>query len=534
MMRVFWIFSLAVALSVGAPAARTAEVQPTGWTARTLPEIAEALAAKRVTSVKLVEAYLSRIARIDRAGPRLRSIISINPDAMAEARRLDSMRAEGKVLGPLHGVPVLLKDIIESKDRMATTAGSLALRDNVTGRDSPLVAGLRRQGAIILGKTNLSEWANYRSEHSLSGWSALGGQVKNPHVLDRSPCGSSSGSAAAAAASLAAGTVGTETNGSIICPANVNGIVGFKPTVGLVSQRHIVPLSPSQDTAGPMTKTVKGAAMLLNAMATGRAKRDYLKALEKATLQGKRIGLLRFDEGSNPDIKALFLGAVQVLRRSGAHIVEIKKDPGRYGGLWDDQITVLDYEFKSAINSYLASTPKTVKTRTLDDLIAFNKKHAEAELALFGQDVWERAAPLGGLDTPAYVLSRRRVQAATREAGIDAMLAAYRVDILIAPSGPLTSRIDTVNGDVWPPFPSAGSTAAIAGYPHATVPMGAVHGIPLGISFIGARDRDAEVLAVAHAYEQASNQRVEPAYLPTAGIREEIAPALEGLVNRAK
>ena len=505
--------------------------QPTGWTAKTLPEIGDALAVGQVTSKDLVEAYLERIGKIDRSGPKLRSIISINPDALLEAHRLDALRASGTVLGRLHGVPVLLKDNIESKDNMATTAGALALRDNITSRDSPLVAGLRAQGAIILGKTNLSQWANFRSEDSMSGWSAIGGQVKNPHILDRNPCGSSSGSGAAMAASLAAATVGTETNGSIICPSNANGIVGFKPTVGLVSQQYIVPISSSQDTAGPMTKTVTGAAMMLTAMATD-AKIDYVEALKGATLKGKRIGILKFAEGTNKDIQRLFHDAVEVIRSAGAELVEIKKSPVTNSNFWEDAGTVLDYEFKATINAYLASTPNTIKTRTLDDLIAFNKEHADIELELFDQSIWEKASPLGDLTTPDYILARNRIQAATRDAGIDAMVDAYGVEILISPSGSVASLRDTVNGDVSASSAGAGWMAAVAGYPHATVPMGTVHGIPAGISFISGKDRDAEVLVAAFTYEQLSNKRVEPRYLPSATVRDEIAPALEGVLYR--
>src|SRR5690606_32769447 len=283
----------------------------------------EALADGEITSLELTRAYLARIAALDRAGPRLQSILALNPDALAEAETSDGRRARDQELGPLDGIPILLKDNIESKDAMATTAGALALEDNVTGRDSPLVAGLRAQGAIILGKTNLSEWANFRSENSMSGWTALGGQVRNPHMLDRNPCGSSSGSGAAAAASLAAGTLGTETNGSIICPSSANGIVGFKPSVGVVSQEHIVPISSSQDTAGPMTKTVMGAAMIMNAIATGGPDVDYTAGLQRDALKGVRVGVLQFAKGSNLAIHNLFLQAQEELKAAGAILVDI-------------------------------------------------------------------------------------------------------------------------------------------------------------------------------------------------------------------
>lgn len=497
-----------------------------GWTALSLPEIAAAVQSGEVASETLVEAYLDRIERIDSAGPALQSVISVNPDALAEARALDAMRAEGNILGPLHGVPILLKDNIESKDNMATTAGALALKDNVTGRDAPLVAGLREAGAIILGKANLSQWANFRSNHSMSGWSALGGQVRNPHMLDRNPCGSSSGSGAAAAASLAAGTVGTETNGSVICPSNANGIVGFKPTVGLVSQALIVPISSSQDTAGPMTKTVRGAAMMLTAMASGEQQTDYAAALDANALTGARVGVLRYAQGSNPDIIALFDAALTELQEAGATLVEIEEAPPWPGHLWGNSLDVLKYEFKATLNEYLEDAAPAVTTRSLEEVIAFNEANSEVELALFGQDIMTDSQAMGGLDDQAYIDARDAVQSAARENGVDALLAEYGVGVLVAPSGPVASRVDPVNGDVWPDWAGAGSLAAIAGYPHLTVPMGTVHGMPVGFSFIGAADADAAVLSYGYAYEQASRKRAEPQYLKSAEDRPEIARAM--------
>ena len=502
--------------------------QPTGWLAKSLPEIAAGVAAGEVNSEDLVNAYLERIKKVDRSGPNLRSIISLNANAVAEAKRLDELRAAGEIKGPLHGVPVLLKDNIESKDEMPTTAGALALKDNVTGRDSPLVAGLRAQGAVILGKTNLSQWANFRSNDSMSGWSALGGQVKNPHSLDRNPCGSSSGSGAAAAASLAAGTVGTETNGSVICPSNANGIVGFKPTVGLVAQDLIIPISSSQDTAGPMTKTVKGAAMMLNAMATGEAKTDYVAGLMPGFLKGKKIGVLTYARGGNQDIHIRFDAAIEVLRALGAEIIEIAERPERPSGFGRAARQVLYYEFKATLNEYLAGTPETVQTRSLADLIDFNEANADAELALFDQSIFKGAVDMDDLTAPEYIEARDMVQKATRQEGIDKLLADYDVEMLVAPSGPVVPRIDPANGDVWPSFPGAGSMAAIAGYPHGTVPMGTVHGLSVGLSFISAKDKDADVLAAMFAYEQATNLRAEPLYQESLNDRPEIAPALEG------
>ena len=498
--------------------------EATGLLAKTLPELSAALANGETTSAQLTQAYLGRIAALDRAGPRLQSILAVNPDALAQAAASDARRASGQALGPLDGIPVLLKDNIESADPMPTTAGSLALKDNLTGRDSPLVAGLRDHGAIILGKTNLSQWANFRSNQSLSGWSSVGGQVRNPHMLDRNPCGSSSGTGAAIAASLAAGGVGTETNGSIICPSNVNGLVGFKPTVGLIPQDGIVPISPSQDTAGPMDRTVLGAAMLMNAMDAGET--DYTAALTPGALKGVRVGVLRTAQGSNPDIIARFDTALEVMKGQGAELVEVEGvEPPE--GFWPASLLVLEYEFKASLNTYLAAAPPAVTTRTLADVIAFNKDHAAEELALFGQDLFEASDALGPLTDEAYVNALTLVQSATRENGIDKLLAGHNVSVLIAPSGPVSPRVDPVNGDVWPEWAGAGWAAAIAGYPNLTVPMGDVHGVPVGISFMGGKDTDAALLGYGYAYEQASGIRLTPKYLETAEDRPEIKAAMQ-------
>ncbi|NQY13142.1 MAG: amidase [Henriciella sp.] len=494
---------------------------------QTLPDIAAALEAAEVSSEELVTAYLMRIEQIDRSGPTLQSVLAVNPNAMADAQASDARRTMGKAWGPLDGVPILLKDNIESLDPIATTAGALALKENVTGRDSPLVAGMRAQGAIILGKTNLSQWANFRSNDSMSGWSALGGQVRNPHMLDRNPCGSSSGSGAAAAASLAAGTVGTETNGSIICPSNVNGVVGFKPTVGLVAQDYIVPISSSQDTAGPMTKSVKGAAMMMNAMATGDAKTDYVAALDSGSLAGKRVGVMRFSQGSNADILDRFNAALAVLEAQGATLVDIDSFSPDAENFWGDALSVLQYEFKHTLNEYLASTPETVTARTLADLIEFNQANAEIELALFDQSLFDASQEKGAITDEAYTTARDTVQRASRDAGIDRLMADYDVQMLVSPSGPVSPRVDAINGDTWPAWAGAGYLAAIAGYPHITVPMGDVHGVPIGFSIMSGKDADAEVLSWGYAYEQASQMRVEPQYLETAEARPEIAAAMK-------
>lgn len=508
-------------------AAQNVSYAPSPLLSKTLPQLSEALETGETTAVDLVAAYQDRIETVDRDGPTLQAVLALNPNALQDAEASDERRANGETLGPLDGIPILLKDNIESLDPIATTAGALALKDNVTGRDSPLVAGLRAEGAIILGKTNLSQWANFRSNDSLSGWSALGGQVRNPHMLDRNPCGSSSGSGAAAAASLAAGTVGTETNGSVICPSNVNGIVGFKPTVGLVAQDYIIPISSSQDTAGPMTKSVRGSAMMLNAMATGAAKVDYVAALNADSLRGQKVGVLRFAEGESADIQNQFNAALEVLEAQGAELIEIESFSPDAENFFGNAFDVLQYEFKHTLNEYLESTPETVTTRSLADLIAFNNDNAAIEQALFDQSIFDLSEAKGPITEEAYLTALQTVQTASRENGIDKLLADHDVAMLVAPSGPLSPRVDPVNGDNWPAWAGAGYLAAIAGYPHITVPMGSVHGVPIGFSIMGAKDADEDILSWGYAFEQAANLRVEPQYLPNAEARPEIAAAMQ-------
>lgn len=494
-----------------------------GWPEKTLPELSDALTAGEVTSVELTEAYLDRIALVD---PHLNAVLALNDGALAAAEESDARRAAGEALGPLDGIPILLKDNIETADAgLATTAGALALKDNVTGRDSPLVAGLRSSGAIILGKTNLSQWANFRSEDSISGWSALGGQVRNPHILDRSPCGSSSGSGAAASASLAAGTVGTETNGSIICPSNVNGIVGIKPTVGRVSQSHIIPISHSQDTAGPMTKTVRGGAMMLTAMATGD-ETDFAAGLSADALSGQRIGVMRFAEGSNSDIIAAFADALDTLEAQGAILVEIESFSTETDNFWGKARNVLDTEFKADLNAYLQGSPADLPVRSLAALIDYNLDNADVELALFDQSIFDQSNGKPGLDNADYLQDLADIQRSAGVMGIDALLADNDVVALVAPSGPVASHIDPVNGDVWPSWAGAGYLAAIAGYPNVTVPMGDVHGVPVGLSFMASEGEDALVIGLAYAYEQASQKRIDPQFLASDEKRPEIKAAM--------
>ncbi|MEL7128375.1 MAG: amidase [Pseudomonadota bacterium] len=481
----------------------------------TLPEIAAALAAGDVSSEDMVAAYLARIETIDRSGPTLQSVLSINPNALADAKAADAARAEGNLIGPLHGVPVLLKDNIETRDPLPTTAGALALKDNYVDRDAPLTAGLRAAGAIILGKTNLSQWANFRSTTSISGWSALGGQVRNPHMLDRTPCGSSSGSGAAAAAALAAATIGTETNGSVICPSAMNGIVGFKPTVGLVPQTGIVPISSTQDTAGPMTRSVRGAAMMLTAMVQGPEPTDFAAPLDAGFLSGKRVGILRFAEGDNPDVSEQFANALGTLEAQGVILVEIDTLalPDTFG---KDEFAVLMAEFKETVNAYLADAAPAVTTRTLTDLIAFNEAHADIELTLFDQDILTMSDAQPPLTDDAYLSALETILTAARAEGIDKLRADYDVDLLVAPTLGPAFMVDAVHGDVSRRGIGAGYIAAIAGYPHITVPMGMVKGLPIGLSFIGTAGQDGDVLNAGYAFEQATLAIVEPAFLPNA------------------
>lgn len=494
------------------PETNLPELSPAEWSLKTLPEIAEALELGAVTSEALTQAYLDRI-ETTQSDYQLNALISVNPDALAAAKRVDVARREHKPLGPLAGMPILLKDNIETADSMPTTAGSLALAENFAEEDAPLVAGLRANGAIILGKTNLSEWANFRANNSQSGWSGMAGRAKNPHMLDRQTCGSSAGSGAAAAASLAAGTVGTETNGSIICPSNANGVVGFKPTLGLVAQEGIVPIAFSQDTAGPMTKTVKGAAMMLSAMASGDAHMDYAAGLSDTSLEGKKIGVLRFSVSTQPGISENFDAALEVLKSQGAELVEITEFDLGVPGYGSKSLSVLLHEFKTTLNEYLAGTPETVSTRSLTDLIAFNTENADKELQLFGQELFVSADATIGIEDETYQAALAEIKLATGQNGIDHLLSDYDVDLLVAPSGPVMPVVNENGPDAWPQWSGAGYLAAVAGYPHLSVPMGQVDGVPVGLSFMSTAGDDAAVLSYGYDYEQASQMRIDPAFM---------------------
>ena len=480
------------------------------------------LASGQTTSVALVDAYLERIKAIDAAGPTLRSVIVTAPirDLRYDARASDDRRKAGKPLGPLDGIPVLIKDNIETQN-MPTTAGSLALANNDTGRDAPVVALLRAQGAIILGKTNLSEWANIRSNNSMSGWSAVGGLVKNPYALDRSACGSSSGSGAAIAASLAAVAVGTETAGTVVCPSAMNGLVGLKPTLGLVSRTHVVPISHSQDTPGPMGRSVKDVALLFNAMIGSDAadpatkdadkhKRDYAAGLDPAALRGMRIGYWKPEMAA--DLAARFDQALDALRAAGAVLVEVKLPELK--GIGDAESLVLYTELKADLAAYLATTPASVTTRTLAEVIAFNEANKAAEMPFFGQETFVKAEATKGLDDPEYKAARANSARMAGPEGIDAMLKAGDVQLLVTPTYGTPWLSDPAHGDQFVP-PSASELPAISGYPHLTVPMGLVNGLPAGLSFIGTAWSDELLLKAGYAYEQATHARVKPGYLPT-------------------
>ena len=502
---------LCLLLSALCNRAHAAEVAPAfDVTGKNIVELASAQAKGRVSSLQLVNAYLARIARLDQAGPTLHSVLAINPQARAQARALDAERAAGHVRGPLHGIPLLIKDNIETADPLPTTAGSLALADNRGGRDAPLVARLRAAGAVILGKTNLSEWANIRSTSSVSGWSAVGGQTHNPYALDRSACGSSSGSGAAVAASLAAAAIGTETDGSITCPASMNGVVGIKPTVGLVSRTFVVPISHSQDTPGPIAHTVGDVALLLGIIAGADPLDPATRAAEShrpdasavnlsLSLAGVRVGVMPAPNAL-PGVQALLASAVRRLTAAGAIIVDVAA-PADGDKLGDFELMVMLSELKSDLNAYLASTPAAVTTRTLADVIAFNHAHAAREMPLFGQELFDRAQATAGLQDAAYVQALESSRRIAGRDGLDTIFAAHQLQALIAYTEGPAMPIDPVNGDAINGS-GPGNLPAIAGYPHLTLPMGLVKGLPVGLSVIGPAWSDATVLSIGAACER--------------------------------
>jgi amidase len=491
----------------------------------TVADLAAAMADGRLTAAALAERYLDRIGRLDRQGPALRSVIESNPDAVDIAMQLDRERRERGPRGQLHGVPVLLKDNIDTHDRMQTTAGSLALVGEPAPQDATVAARLRRAGAVILGKANLSEWANFRSNHSSSGWSGRGGQCRNPYVLDRTSCGSSSGSAAAVSANLCATALGSETDGSIVCPSSACGVAGVKPTVGLVSRAGVVPISHSQDTVGPHGRTVADAAAVLGALAgvdprdpqtaaaEGRSHPDYTRFLVADGLRGARIGVARTTGfGRVPKVDAIMEEAIRAIREGGATVVDPADIPtqAKLGG--DNEATVLRFDFKHDLAAYL--TGRTgVPIRTLADAIAFNLSHQAEELAWFGQERFEEAEATTDLTDPRYLEALEQGRSLSREQGIDAILAEHQLDALVAPTGGPAWVIDLVDGDR---FTTGSATAAAqAGYPIVTVPAGFSHGLPVGLSFIGRAWSEPTLIRLAYAFERCTGVRRRPSFLPT-------------------
>src|SRR5215217_2881344 len=485
----------------------------------TITDLQQGLQSGKYTSRELVEKYSDRITDIDKKGPGLYSVIEMNPDAERIAVALDRERKEKGPRSPLHGIPILIKDNIDTQDRMMTTAGSLALVGAKPPRDGFVAQKLREAGAVILGKTNLSEWANFRSTKSSSGWSGRGGQTRNPYVLERNPCGSSSGSGVAVAANLCAAAIGTETDGSIVCPSSANSLVGIKPTVGLVSGAGIVPISHSQDTAGPMARTVADAAILLACIAGTNNAPDqtmianFTKALDKNGLKGARLGIARKHFGFNEHVDKLMNGLIAEMKRLGALVVDPSDIPTS-GKFDDSEFEVLLYEFKADLNAYLASLGPTAPVRSLKDVIEFNEKNRDREMPYFGQDIMEKAQAKGPLTSKPYIEALRKNHLLTRKQGIDFVMQKNRLDALVAPTGGPAWPTDWINGDHFTGGYS--SASAVAGYPHITVPAGYVFGLPVGISFFGSANSEPKLIQLAYAFEQATKARRAPKFLEKA------------------
>jgi amidase len=486
-------------------------------------ELQQLLQTGKYSSETLVDLYLKRIQEIDKGGPALNSIIEINPEAREIARQLDQERKSGKIRGPLHGIPVLIKDNICTADKMLTSAGSLALTAGPMTQDAYIVVRLREAGAILLGKTNLSEWANFRSSRSTSGWSARGGQTRNPYVLDRNPCGSSSGSGVAVSANLCAAAIGTETDGSIVCPSSINGIVGFKPTLGFWSRTGIIPIAHSQDTAGPMTRTVSDAAVMLGLLtgmderdaaskeSFGKIQQDYTRYLDPDGLKNARIGVARNLFGFHEKVDVLMEAEIATLREMGADIVDpveitTTKEIDQY------EFEVLLYEFKADLNAFLGGLPPAFRYRSLKDLIAFNEASRDQEMPWFGQEIFVSAEEKGPLTDKAYMDSLSSLKRLAGKDGIDATLQRHNLDAIIAPTGGPAWNTDWVNGDHY--TGGSSSPAACAGYPAITVPAGFIHGLPFGITFIGKAWSEATLIRLAFAYEQGTRHRKAPGFIP--------------------
>jgi len=484
-----------------------------------ITSLQEKISAGKYNSEQITKLYLDRIDAIDKKGPMLNSVIEINPDAMNIAKAMDNERKSGKTRGPLHGIPVLIKDNIDTADKMQTTAGSLALEGHIAANDSFVAKKLREAGAVIMGKTNLSEWANFRSSHSSSGWSSRGGQTKCPYILDHNPCGSSSGSGTAVAANLCTVAVGTETDGSVTCPASVNGIVGLKPTVGLVSRSGIIPISSTQDTAGPMGRTVKDVAILLGALAgadaadaitkesNGKSYPDYTKFLDANGLKGKRIGIDKKPQGDNQYMHALIKKAVDLLKQQGAEIIEVEYFE-KISKLGDAEFEVMKYEFKEGLNKYLSTA--NAKVKTLTEVIAFNKMNEERAMPYFKQETLEASDKMGDLNNKGYKEALQKSHAGSKQI-IDDVIKQNKLDAICGLTmGPACS-IDMIYGDRWGDV-FLTQPAAASGYPHISVPGGMVYDLPVGISFFGPAYSEAVLLSIAYAYEQASKNRVAPKF----------------------
>ena len=487
-----------------------------------IAELQQGMQTGAYSSAQITRAYLDRIQQLDRQGPALQSIIEVNPDALTIAAQLDEERRAGRLRGPLHGLPVVLKDNLDTSDRMTTTAGSFALEGSIPSRDAFVARQLRAAGAILLAKANLSEWANFRSNNSSSGWSGRGGQCKNPYDLTRNPCGSSSGSAAAVSANLAVAAIGTETNGSIVCPASACGIVGIKPTVGLVGRSGIVPISHTQDTAGPMARTVRDATLVLGALtgtdprdsatlaSQGKSHQDYTRFLDRDGLRGARIGIVRQTFGFHPEVDRIMEESIQLLQQSGAETVDEVKLPGRqeYEGA---PFQVLLYEFKEDLNRYLSDLAPDLGVRSLADIIRFNQENREREMPHFGQELLVMSQEKGPLSEEAYLQALEKSLRFSREEGIDKALATHRLDALLAPTGAPAFKTDHVLGDHF--LGGSSSPAARAGYPNITVPAGNVRGLPVGISFFSGAWMEPTLIRIAYAFEQASQARIQPQFL---------------------
>lgn len=484
---------------------------------RPIAELSRAQADGRASAESLTRHYLQRIDRYDRQGPKLGAVLAVNPEALTAARALDATRRAGKVLGPLHGIPILIKDNIETRDPLPTTAGSLALASARHEKDAPVAARLRSAGAVVLGKANLSEWANFRSSRSVSGWSAVGGQTRCPYDPTRNPSGSSAGPAAGTAANLCAGSIGSETDGSVLAPASINGLVGVKPTVGLVSGVGVVPITTRQDTTGPMTRSVADAALLLSVMAEPTARWDGVAGLESLPA-GLRLGVLPPPASTHPEVLRQSQEWFKLLAREGFILVEVPSPPG-WSTLLDDEFEVLLYDFKADLNAYLARFNGTLPVRTLADLIQFNEQHAASEMPFFGQELFEQAQQRGPRTSPAYQKALKHITEVADTNGLGAIFARYKVDALVASGNGPAELIDHVWGDHyensggWPPMCSA---AAVAGYPSLTVPAGFVAGLPVGIHFVAPRFHDGLLLRVGRRFERARNARQPPKLDPQA------------------